>query len=195
MLTLVNQESSEGRILSAAARVLRRDGPDGLTMRAVAVEAGITATAIYRHYEGKAGLLKRLIREEYNVFLSYVTAAAAPAGLSPSDRLRAVCERYIDFALERPQSYQLLFVSPHGISIDRYPQDFQAGRSRGFSQLRAVVTECMEASEMRTGEPTDVALDLYAHLHGIVMLHHAGRFGGKNRVMRAFARRSVARLW
>jgi len=192
MLTLVNQESTEGRILAAAERVLRRDGPSGITMRAVAAEAGITATAIYRHYADKAALLKRLIREEYNLFLSYVTAV--PATLSPADKLRATSDRYVDFAIDHPQAYQLLFVEPHGISVDRYPKDFQSGRSRGFGQLRALVEECMDAGEIREGDPTDVALDIYAHLHGLVMLHSAGRFGGRTAVMRTFVRRSIARL-
>jgi len=84
MLTLVNHESSEGRILAAAQRVLRREGAGGLTMRAVATEAGLTATAIYRHYQDKAALLKRIIREEYNLFLSYVTAVKP--GLGPGDQ-------------------------------------------------------------------------------------------------------------
>lgn len=162
-------------------------------MRAVAGEAGITATAIYRHYHDKAALLKRLIREEYSLFLSFV--GDVPPNVSPSDRLRVVCERYVDFALEHPDAYQLLFVASHGISIDRYPKDFQSGRSRGFGQLRALVADCMSAREMREGDPTDVALDLYAHLHGVVMLHHAGRFDGRDTVMRGFMRRSVARLW
>jgi len=192
MLTLVNHESSEGRILAAAQRVLRREGAGGLTMRAVATEAGLTATAIYRHYQDKAALLKRIIREEYNLFLSYVTAVKP--GLGPGDQLRATCDRYVDFAIEHPQSYQLLFVEPHGISIDRYPKDFQTGRSRGFGQLRTLVVACMEAGAIRDGDPTDVALDIYAHLHGLVMLHSAGRFDGRHAVMWTFVRRSIARL-
>jgi AcrR family transcriptional regulator len=192
MLTLVNTREGADRVKAAAHRVLARDGVGALSMRNVASEAGITATAIYRHFKDKDELLKTLIRERYDVFLQYL-AEAAPAR-KPLDRLLSALDRYLDFAIDHPTSYELLFVSPHGISIDRYPADFNSGRSRGFRQLRALVEECIEAGEVRDGDPTDIALGMYAHAHGIVMLHRAGRFGGRNDVMRRFFRRSVARL-
>ena len=193
MLTLVNQSDGAERVIGAARRVLARDGAAALSMRNVASEAGITATAIYRHFASKDELLRALIRERYDVFLQYL--ADAPAGRKPIDRLVAVFDRYLDFAIEHPRAYELLFVSPHGISIDRYPTDFNSGRSRGFRRLRALVEACMAAGQLREGDATDVALDLYAHAHGLVMLHRAGRFGGRSDVLRRFFRRSLARLF
>jgi AcrR family transcriptional regulator len=192
VLTLVNQSDGADRVVTAARRVLERSGPGALSMRNVAAEAGVTATAIYRHFADKNALLKTLIREEYNLFLGYV--ASPGAARRPRERLLAVFERYLDFALEHPSSYELLFVTPHGISIDRYPADFNSGRSRGFRQLKALVAEGMESGDIRDDDPTDVALDLYAHAHGLVMLHRAGRFGGRDEVMRRFFRRSLLRL-
>jgi AcrR family transcriptional regulator len=191
MLTPVDAPTGAERVLAAARRVLATDGAASLSMRNVATEAGITATAIYRHFEDKDALLAALIREQYDLFLGYLQDAT---GRRPIDRLLAAFDRYLDFALEHPHGYELLFVAPHGVSIDRYPADFNSGRSRGFRLLRTVVAACIEAGEMRPGDPTEVALDLYAHAHGLVMLHRAGRFGGRDDVMRRFYRRSLARL-
>lgn len=171
--------------------MLARDGAAALSMRNVAREAGITATAIYRHFADKDALLTTLIREQYDLFLRYLSEAA---GRKPLERLMGAFDRYLDFALEHPNAYELLFVSPHGIAIDRYPADFSSGRSRGFRQLRAAVEACIETGELRAGDATDIALDFYAHAHGLVMLHRAGRFGGRRDVMRRFYRRSLARL-
>ena len=192
MLTLVNQAQGAERVIGAAHRVLARDGPGSLTMRNVAAEAGVTATAIYRHYADKKELLRAVIREHYDLFLAYL-AEARPSD-TPIERLTAVFDRYLDFAIDHPNAYELLFIAPHGLSIDRYPADFNSGRSRGFRQLRALVEACIAAGQMRGGDPTDVALDLYAHAHGLVMLHRAGRFGGRNDVLRRFFRRSLDRL-
>jgi AcrR family transcriptional regulator len=178
--------------MAAARRVLARDGSSALSMRNVAAEAGITATAIYRHFKDKDAVLATLIRERYDEFLEYL--AAAQPGRSPLEHLMNVFDRYADFAIDHPSSYDLLFVEPHGISIDRYPTDFSSGKSRGFRQLRALVEACLESGEIRAGDPTDIALDLYAHAHGLVMLHRAGRFGGRTDLMRRFFRRSMARL-
>jgi AcrR family transcriptional regulator len=191
-LTLVNHPAGAERVLAAARSVLTRDGASALSMRTVASEAGVTATAIYRHFKDKDALLRTLIREQYDLFLEYL--ATVPTGKRPIDRLMGAFDRYLDFALEQPNGYELLFVAPHGMSIDRYPNDFASGRSRGFRQLKAFVAQCMAAGELRDGDPTDVALDFYAHAHGIVMLHRAGRFGGRNDVARRFYRRSLARL-
>ena len=180
------------RVLDGARRVLRRDGPDGVTMRAVAGEVGVTATALYRHYADKDALLRDLVRAEYALFLEYVGAAAAAAG--PLPRLHATAERMLDFALEHAAAYELLFVTPHGVGVDQYPVDFVGGRSRGFRALRALVEEGIAAGVVRPDDPTDVALDLYVHAHGLIMLHRAGRFGGDDAVARRFFRRSIARV-
>lgn len=191
-LTLVNQPRGADRVLGAARRVLARDGAAQLSMRTVAAEAGITATAIYRHFKDKDALLAMLIREQYDLFLRYLSEAKPAA--RPIDRLMAAFDRYADFAIDHPNGYELLFIAPHGIGIDRYPADFASGRSRGFRQLKAAVEACIQAGEIRDGDPADIALDFYAHAHGVVMLHRAGRFGGRNDVMRRFLRRSLVRL-
>ena len=191
-LTLVNPRGGAERVLAAARRVLANDGSAAFSMRTVAAEAGITATAIYRHFKDKDALLQILIREQYELFLHYL--AETPDASRPFDRLMAALDRYLDFALEHPNGYELLFIAPHGIAIDRYPTDFVSGRSRGFRLLKSAVEACILAGEIRDGDAADIALDFYAHAHGLVMLHRAGRFAGRNDVMRRFYRRSLARL-
>lgn len=191
-LTLVNKPVGAERVLAAARRVLGRDRVAALSMRTVAAEAGITATAIYRHFKDKDTLLRILIREQYDLFLQYL--ADTPAGTTPLDRLMATFDRYLDYAIDHPNGYELLFIAQHGIAIDRYPADFVSGRSRGFRQLKGLVEDCIRAGQIRDGDATDIALDFYAHAHGLVMLHRAGRFGGRTEVMRRFFRRSLSRL-
>ena len=161
-------------------------------MDAIADEAGITATAIYRHFANKNELLRAAIRQQYNVFLEYIQAAET--GRNPREKLLKAFDRYLDFALEHPNSYELLFITPHGIGIDRYPEDFSSGKSRGFNQLKKIVSEGIESGEIKGDNATDIALAMYGLAHGLVGLHRAGRFGGKDNVMRAFYRRSLERL-
>ncbi len=105
------------RVFEATLRVLERGGPSALTMDNVAAEAGVTATAIYRHFANKEELQKSLIRDRYNLFLEYLTAADQ-AG-SARATLISTFDRFLDFSIEHPHAYELLFVTPHGISIDR----------------------------------------------------------------------------
>jgi AcrR family transcriptional regulator len=49
------------RIVQAALRIAAREGPDGLTMRAVADDIGVTPTALYRHVEDKRALISLMV--------------------------------------------------------------------------------------------------------------------------------------
>ena len=191
MLTSVNK-ARRLTPLDAALAVLRRDGPAHLTMRLIAAEAGITATALYRHYDDKEALLRDVVRAVYGVFKAYMLAE--PEGAAPSAWLRVGISRYRQFALDHPKYYELLFVTPHGIGIDRYPTDFLRGKSPTFRRLADAVSACMEAGTLRRGVPADVALSIFAHMHGLVMLHFAGRFGGDADTFRTFYDKSVEHL-
>src|SRR5260370_9083456 len=51
----------ERELLAAAEAVLVRDGPGGLTVRAVAAEAGIAPMGVYNRLGGKVGLVDPLL--------------------------------------------------------------------------------------------------------------------------------------
>ncbi len=171
--------------------VLRRDGPSQLTMRAIAAEAGVTATALYRHFASREELLRAVIREAYRIFRTYLVVEHREGG--PAAWLRLGFDRYLRFALEHRNYYLLLFAEPHGLGIDRYPDDFLSGRSPAFRQLRDVVQANIDAGVLRPTEAADLALTLYAHMHGLVMLHFAGRFQS-DRVFERFFHASLERV-
>ena len=102
-----------------ALAVLRRDGPSGLTMRAVASEAGITATALYRHYPDKDALVQAIVRTVYGIFRQHLIGEVP--GTDAAIWLRLAFDRFMRFGLEHPNYYRLLFVEPHGFGIDRRP--------------------------------------------------------------------------
>jgi len=176
VLTAVNA-SRDVELTAVALAVLRRDGPAGLTMRNVAVEAGITATALYRHFKDKDELVRAVVREAYAVFRSAMSDDVPQ--IDPHTLLRLAMDRFVRFAIDHPNYYRLLFIEPHGFGIDRYPYDFANGKSPTFRVLKDIVARCMTARVLR-GSPkkdaADVALTVYAHMHGHVALYLAGRF-------------------
>jgi AcrR family transcriptional regulator len=181
-------------LVACALALLRRDGPGALTMRNVADEAGVTATALYRHFASKEALLAEIVRAAYAVFRQSLMGQV-PTG-DPEVWLRLAFDRFLRFALEHPNYYRLLFVEPHGIGIDRYPDDFRAGRSSGFRQLRDLVAASMRAGVIAgqsSRDAADVALTIYAHMHGLITLFLAGRFPDA-RVFQRFYLESLDRL-
>ncbi len=89
-------------LLNAAESVLVKDGLRGLTVRAVAAEAGVAPMSVYNQFGGKAGLLAALpLRGPARLEAAIEADEEADARAS----LRHCCLRYREFALANPQLY------------------------------------------------------------------------------------------
>lgn len=98
-------------ILDAAGRLLEETGrPDDISLRAIAREAGVTAPAIYKHFQDKADLMWTLLDGVYAFLAEELRKARRSA---PADDtwagLRAVIDAYCRFATGEPRRYELLF--------------------------------------------------------------------------------------
>jgi AcrR family transcriptional regulator len=84
------------QLLAAAARLMDRDGSEGVSMQAVAAEAGVSVGLIYRYFGGKDDLLLAVIVEVLDSFATRVPAAIQDAGEDHVHQLarafRAYCE-------------------------------------------------------------------------------------------------------
>jgi AcrR family transcriptional regulator len=90
----------EQRILDAACRLWSRGGESALTMRGVARAAGTTTPTLYERYHDRDDIL-RAVRIQTRVELF--------AALRRTQSITQACERYLEFALEHPHAYEMLF--------------------------------------------------------------------------------------
>ena len=90
----------------AAHRVLLRDGPSAVTVRAVAAEAGVAPMGVYNHLGGKDGLVASILVRGFDGLTAAISAGDEP---DPVVRLRTCGQRYRAFALENPQHYAVMF--------------------------------------------------------------------------------------
>ena len=95
-------------LLQAAERVLERDGLAGLTLRAVAREAGVSHAAPTHHFGDLTGLLSELAAIGFRQFNAAMAAACAP-GASLADRAMARAKAYVGYAQAHPGMYGLMF--------------------------------------------------------------------------------------
>src|SRR6266508_6790574 len=94
-------------ILSAALRLVEQRGPAGITMREVAAELGYSATAIYRHFASKEELLLALKLQAGDLLAEEMEVARQEPTLEA--QLHAMAHRYLEFGLENPAYYRLIF--------------------------------------------------------------------------------------
>ncbi len=161
-------------------------------MRAVAHEAGTTATAIYRHFHDKEALISALHKEFFQTFKGEIRETLASAESGPG--LGALLGAYREFALDHPAAYEFLFILPHGIRSGGYPDTVRKEPSPTFRILADRVGDAMRAGALRQDNPIDVALTLDVHVLGLVMLYRSGRFGDDQDAFRSFFDSSLGRL-
>jgi AcrR family transcriptional regulator len=95
-------------LLEAAERVLERDGLSGLTLRAVAREAGVSHAAPTHHFRDLTGLVSELAAIGFRQFNTAMAAASA-AGISPVEKAMARAKAYVAYAQAHPGMYGLMF--------------------------------------------------------------------------------------
>jgi AcrR family transcriptional regulator len=96
-----------GRIIEAAARLLRDRGPDAVTTRSVAAEAGVQAPTLYRLFGDKDGLLDAVAEHVFSAYIDDKVAMATESG-DPVDGLRSGWEAHLGFGLANPAIMGLL---------------------------------------------------------------------------------------
>lgn len=180
------------RITNAARKLFLAQGVEGLSMRLVADKVGLTATAIYRHFQDKEALLDALTEVAHGLFRGYLERGLAKR--DPVERLRAIGAHYLDFALDHPHDYELLFLVRRK-HARRFPRDFAMRNELTFHLVSEQVSAGIEAGLLAENDPMEVALTLWTHVHGLVVLQRAGLFGASRARLRATYQRSVEFLF
>ena len=161
-------------IVRAAADVLEETGnEDAITLRGVARKVGIAAPSIYRHFKNVDEIVLAVMA---NAFAELDVALEAPAGAGTSvDRLRAVCEAYLDFARNRPHRYRVMFgrhreTQRTPVITEPRPADELLGAAAFTMLVAAVAAHIGEETGPKTSAD---ATTLWVALHGYASLQAA----------------------
>ena len=112
-------------ILVATAALLARMGSDeALSLRAVAREVGVSAPSVYLHFPDKEALLLAVAAELFSEVERALDAAAAQAGDDPVATVVARARAYVEWGLEHPGQYKVLYEGALWRRLD-HPQQQQ----------------------------------------------------------------------
>jgi AcrR family transcriptional regulator len=99
-------KTSDREILTAARRLIVRNGVDGLALRDVAVAVGIKTPSLYKRFADRAALL-RALKDLSLAELELVLRQAAGQS-PPSTAFNNMAHAYRDFAKCQPEMYRLI---------------------------------------------------------------------------------------
>ena len=128
-------------ILQTARRLLVDEGPDAISLRAIAREMGMTAPALYRYFGSHEVLLASVVGDIFGDLADHVRDAIHTAAdshgddLSPADlmtvKLIAGCRAFREWAIEHVPEFGMVFGSRvPGIDIELLHADH--GEECGF---------------------------------------------------------------
>jgi AcrR family transcriptional regulator len=176
MATMTPAQRAEGRrrtpstdiereLIGAAEEVLVRDGPAGLTVRAVAAQAGIAPMGVYNRLGGKDGLVDALLIRGFDMLRAAVAGGAEPDLL---DRLWACGLRYRNFALANRHFYAIMFEGaiPHEFGSEEVALHAAAA----FEALVQNVDLAAAAGQIQVLDPREAAQQIWSTVHGAVAL-------------------------
>ena len=163
----------ERELLAAAEAVLVREGPGGLTVRAVAAEAGIAPMGVYNRLGGKDGLVDALLIRGFDRLRASMDAAIADTA-EPSMRGRFVAcgLSYRRFALENPHFYAIMF--ERAIPVEHENPEVEEHAKATFGALVRTVELAAAAGVIDARDPVEAAQQIWSAVHGAVSLELKG---------------------
>lgn len=156
----------ETSLLRAADAVLRRDGLAGVTVRAVAAEAGVAPMGVYSRFGSKDGLVDALLIRAIEDFRAAFTGQEEDA----TERLKSAGRAYREWALNNAQHYQAIFLARTGLGSEAVA----AASMRAFGELFSRVEYAMDTGVFRRGEVLEIAQQIWSMSHGAIALELHG---------------------
>lgn len=168
-------DAFRSRATAAAMRLFVKQGYDGVTMRALADQLGVSAMTSYRYLRGKNELFALVRAEAFRRFGDSLAASSTRSTSTPTQRLLRLKRAYIQFALDEPDAYRIVFEirTPTAAAT---PADADVNREsrRAFGYLHDAIKSAVDEGAL-TGGALAIARLLWASTHGLVSLYLAGR--------------------
>jgi AcrR family transcriptional regulator len=164
------RESLREDILDAARPLFARDGYEATSVRKIAQKLNCSPGILYHYFRDKDAIMAALIQEAFEKLVERLR----PLVSDPSpirDRLRRGLRSYIEFGLENPNHYRVIFNK----NADTAPPEailhvFHTHGFATFNCLRSLVGEAMEKNELREDltDVEEIAQTIWMAIHGAV---------------------------
>ena len=143
-------------ILKAAYDFVKENGYAAMSLRGIAEECNVSATAIYRHYETKEHLLADVVAEGFVEFNTSVEG-------KEEDDIFQRCENYLAFAFDNYNIYDLLF-SQSVVEFLNFPKILEVADKAFESLLKSVKEHDKSLNDLSA---SNKAIHIWSFLHGM----------------------------
>lgn len=159
------QPLTRARIVACARAAIESGGDEGLSLRGVARDLGVTAPALYAYVSGKGDLVAAVATQYFDELIERFDAVDTT---DPVEGIRRLAHAYVDHALASPPLFRLLFRFPPASTGVAVPGvDAFAPATRVFESALATTARAIDSGELRGPDPVAVAMTMWAAVHGV----------------------------
>ncbi|WP_028937792.1 TetR/AcrR family transcriptional regulator [Pseudonocardia spinosispora] len=159
-------------LLRAAELIFSEQPEDEVTVEQIAERAGVAVGSIYNHFGSKAGLRAAVVEQALAADRRHMDRAYVP-DRTPMQQIRAAGDEYLAFYLRNPEYFRML-------AFPGEPGSYAAGHELAArladaveeqnERLVAAVRAGVEMGELRTVDPEQTAIVLWAAWNGVLSL-------------------------
>lgn len=152
-------------LLAAAHHLLATEGPEALTVRRIATEAGMSTMNVYSRFGGKDGVVDELYSDGFRRLTAVMDNTPETDDVAAD--LAAMAMAYREFALANPRYYDIMFV--------RWPREHDTERIglRGLANFVQRLERAVDRGTIHLVDGLDAesaAVYMWATCHGMVSL-------------------------
>jgi AcrR family transcriptional regulator len=155
-------------LIEAGGKILSREGVDGLSLRKVAKEAGVSHSAPYAHFIDKQSLIAAISTEGFKQLYAELDAAILSHTGDPKKQLMEGAWAYVQFAMNNTDTFKLMFSGV--LEKEKAYPAFVEISHKTFDRVADLVRACQETGALRPAPAEIMAVSVWGQLHGVISL-------------------------
>ena len=190
------EQTLREKVIKAAVKYVADNGPDGLSFRQIAADAGVSHQAPYHHFGDRSAIFGEIALEGFRKF-AVVMGAPARADEDTENCVR-LCERYVDFAIANKGHFRVMFRADL-CQMHESPET-QKAADDAFATLLEAVSE-MVGDSASIDEIRVQATAMWSLAHGLATLiidgpleNKIGEVSDRRALVRSVAQRAAEGL-
>lgn len=162
-------------LLEAGEVMIERVGVEGLSLRELTREIGVSNNAPRRHFPSKQVLLDALALQGFERLGAALNRAASNDEPEFARRLVKVAHAHIRFAVKHPSLFRLMFAAKQ--RPDASPELIEASH-KALMAGPLTISYGQSMGQVVAGEPQRLAITVFAAVEGLVSLSSDGKING-----------------
>jgi AcrR family transcriptional regulator len=156
-------------ILATARELFLLKGFEATTIRNIAEKIEYSPSTIYQHFKDKNEIFYTIHSESFAELVRYLNASEMHK--NPMDQLIALGQIYIQFALENPELYDLMFIMEAPIDFLNYLEDANWIEGKmAFDYLKSVIANCIQQGLIKESDLESLSYLIWSTVHGLVTI-------------------------